>query len=56
MSTLLSINGLSVDFATTRGNLRAVRDVSLSIEQGESIGIVGESGSGKSVLSRAAMG
>ena len=56
MSTLLSINGLSVDFATTRGNLRAVKDVSLSIEQGESIGIVGESGSGKSVLSRAAMG
>ena len=56
MSALLSIKGLSVEFETVRGNLRAVRDVSFNIEHGESIGIVGESGSGKSVLSRAAMG
>ena len=56
MSVILSIKGLSVEFETVRGNLRAVREVSFNIEHGESIGIVGESGSGKSVLSRAAMG
>lgn len=56
MSRLLTVEGLSVQFATPRGNLKAVRDVSISLDQGESLGVVGESGSGKTVLSRAIMG
>jgi oligopeptide/dipeptide ABC transporter ATP-binding protein len=56
MSTLLKIEDMSVSFATPRGNLKAVRDVSFELKQGESLGVVGESGSGKTVLSRATMG
>ena len=56
MSTLLSISNLSVRFDTVRGMLSAVKDVTLQIKSGESVGVVGESGSGKSVLSRTAMG
>jgi oligopeptide/dipeptide ABC transporter ATP-binding protein len=56
VSTLLSLRNLSVQFDTVRGRLNAVKEISLDIESGESVGIVGESGSGKSVLSRAAMG
>ena len=46
---LLEIDNLSVDFPTTGGRLKAVDRVSLTLEQGEVLGIVGESGSGKSV-------
>jgi oligopeptide/dipeptide ABC transporter ATP-binding protein len=56
MSTLLKIEDMSVSFATPRGNLKAVRNVSFELKQGESLGVVGESGSGKTVLSRATMG
>jgi oligopeptide/dipeptide ABC transporter ATP-binding protein len=47
---------MSVTFATPRGNLRAVNDVTIELLKGESLGVVGESGSGKTVLSRATMG
>jgi oligopeptide/dipeptide ABC transporter ATP-binding protein len=56
MSNVLEVTGLSVTFDTPRGNLRAVNDATITLEQGESIGVVGESGSGKTVLSRAIMG
>ena len=56
MSSLLKIDGMSVTFATPRGNLRAVNDVTIELLKGESLGVVGESGSGKTVLSRATMG
>ena len=50
MEKLLSIENLSVDFAMRTGTLRAVNDVSLSIDKSERLGLVGESGAGKSVL------
>lgn len=56
MSAVMSIKSMSIKFATPRGLLEAVRDVSIDIPAGSSVGIVGESGSGKTVLSRAAMG
>lgn len=56
MSSLLKIDDMSVSFATPRGNLRAVNNVTIELLKGESLGVVGESGSGKTVLSRATMG
>ncbi|MEY2967582.1 MAG: hypothetical protein RIQ64_209 [Actinomycetota bacterium] len=56
MSELLKITDLRIDFHTPRGELHAVRGVSLEVDSGESLGIVGESGSGKTVMSRATMG
>jgi peptide/nickel transport system ATP-binding protein len=47
---LLSIENLNVDFAMRSGTLRAVNNVSLSVDRGERLGLVGESGAGKSVL------
>jgi oligopeptide transport system ATP-binding protein len=46
---LLDIRNLHVEFHTHFGTVQAVRDVSLSIKKGETIGIVGESGCGKTV-------
>jgi peptide/nickel transport system ATP-binding protein len=52
---LLEVSHLSTSFATSRGLLRAVDDVSLTLDRGETLGVVGESGSGKSVLVRTIM-
>lgn len=51
MSNLLDIKNLSVSFKTDEGTVRAVDNVSLSINAGEVLGLVGESGCGKSVTS-----
>jgi len=53
---MLSVDGLRTAFRTPRGLLRAVEDVSFSLEHGRTLGVVGESGSGKTVLSRTIMG
>jgi len=53
---LLQVEGLSVDFGTEDGLVRAVRDVSFRLHPGEVLGVVGESGCGKSVSAAAVMG
>ena len=47
---ILSVDGLSVEYTLGGTRIAAVRDVSLRLRKGESIGIVGESGCGKSTL------
>ena len=52
---LLTVNDLTVEFATRRGKVQAVQQVNVTVAKGETLGIVGESGSGKSVTSYAVM-
>src|SRR5438045_5033199 len=56
MAALLEITNLNVHFALDDGDVHAVKDASLSIAEGECLGVVGESGSGKSQLFLAAFG
>ncbi|MFK7997531.1 MAG: ABC transporter ATP-binding protein [Granulosicoccus sp.] len=46
---LLSINQLQVAFGSGAGQTLAVKDVSLTVDKGQTVALVGESGSGKSV-------
>lgn len=51
--SLLDVRNLEVVYQLRKGLLKAVDNVSFTIEKGEYFGIVGESGSGKSTLARA---
>jgi peptide/nickel transport system ATP-binding protein len=53
---LLSVDGLTVEYWTRKGKIRAVDDVSFSIAKAETLGVVGESGSGKSTLGLSLIG
>lgn len=61
MSTVLDLRGVSKSFGSRRGlrstpEIRAVDDVSLTVEDGEVVALVGESGAGKSTLARLILG
>lgn len=49
---ILAVKHLSVKFQTSDGKKQVVKDVSLSLRQGEVLALVGESGCGKTVLCR----
>ena len=55
-SSLLAIEGLTIEFATERGPITAVRGVDLTVGAGETLCLVGESGCGKSVTCHAVLG
>lgn len=55
MSALLDISGLSIGTETKDGTRSLVKDVSLSVNEGEVVCVVGESGSGKSLTSLSIM-
>jgi len=49
-TNVLDIRNLSIEFSTTRGRLKALRDVTLSVPSQKIVGLVGESGCGKSTV------
>jgi oligopeptide/dipeptide ABC transporter ATP-binding protein len=53
---LLRVEDLQVEIPLAHGTLHAVRGVSLTVENGQAVGLVGESGSGKSLTLRALLG
>ncbi len=55
-SPLLRVRGLSVDYASSAGPVRAVSGVSFDLYPGECVALVGESGSGKTTVGRALLG
>ena len=56
MSAVLQIENLRTHFFTKAGVVKAVDDVSFSIDKGQILGLVGESGSGKSMTGYSIMG
>jgi peptide/nickel transport system ATP-binding protein len=53
---LLQVDGLRMHFFTKAGVVKAVDDVSFSVDRGEILGLVGESGSGKSMTGYSILG
>ncbi|QTD46612.1 ABC transporter ATP-binding protein [Ottowia testudinis] len=53
---LLEARHLRVDLRTHRGSAPAVRDLSFTLEHGDTLGLIGESGCGKSMTALALMG
>ena len=56
MNKKIEVNNLQISFRTQNGSVKAVRNISFDLNEGETLAIVGESGSGKSVTSKAIIG
>ena len=56
MGKILEVKNLRVSFRTNGGTVKAVRDISFDLYEGETLAIVGESGSGKSVTAKSILG
>ena len=56
MTQLVEIDGVSKTFGSGKNAVHAVREVSISLAQGEVLGLVGESGSGKSTVANLLLG
>jgi peptide/nickel transport system ATP-binding protein len=54
--TLFAVEGLRVVLPSPAGELHALRDVSFTLERGDTVGLIGESGCGKSMTALALMG
>jgi peptide/nickel transport system ATP-binding protein len=54
--TLLSVTDLRVTLRTARGPADALREVSFTLDRGDTVGLIGESGCGKSITALALMG
>ncbi|HPO19367.1 MAG TPA: ATP-binding cassette domain-containing protein, partial [Rubrivivax sp.] len=56
MSPLLEVNDLRVTLPTARGAAAALRELSFTLQRGDTVGLIGESGCGKSLTALALMG
>lgn len=54
--SVLEINDLVIDFETDQGVVEAIDHFSLSVREGEILGVVGESGCGKTTVARSILG
>jgi peptide/nickel transport system ATP-binding protein len=53
---ILEINNLVIDFETDQGVVEAIDHLTLSVREGEILGVVGESGCGKTTVARSILG
>ena len=53
---ILEVHDLEIRYVTDEETVRAVNDITFSLERGESIGLVGETGAGKTTTALGIMG
>lgn len=50
LANSIDIKNVTVNFKTAKGNITAIKDISLSVKKGEIVALIGHSGCGKSTL------
>jgi len=56
MKNIIEVKNLEISFKVPEGVVHAIRNISFTIAQGETLALVGESGSGKSVTAKSLIG